>query len=222
MSTVVSPSAEAEQSKESVGGSEATSGLYLYGFARARSWRGVPNKEDEGIERIRVREIDALVRTAAFELPRHDDESVRAHQRTVETALRRGTVLPAPFGIVFRGRRPLLRFIEEQYATLDEGLAFLDGYWEIRLHMLPAKGARFSIALSDLAMQLYAELRRSVRAAVPFPSDAGQLLGAAFLVEREGWLDFMQQAEELGKSHPELALDLTGPWPAYDFVRISP
>jgi hypothetical protein len=71
-------------------------------------------------------------------------------------------------------------------------------------------------------MQLYAELRRSVRAAVPFPGEAGQLLGAAFLVERDNWLEFMQRAEELGKSHPEIALDLTGPWPAYDFVRITP
>jgi hypothetical protein len=199
----------------------ARSGLYLYGIARARPWRNAPNQDEGGIERLRVRDIEALVRAVPFQIPDHDQRNVRAHQYAVDAVLRHGTILPVPFGIVFRGREALLRFLEEQHDTIEDGLAFLDGHWEIRLHIRPARPSAPSVALSDLAMQVYADLRRGVRAAVPFPGEAGRLLGAAFLVERDTWLDFMHHAEELGTLHPDVLLDITGPWPAYDFVRIT-
>jgi hypothetical protein len=73
----------------------------------------------------------------------------------------------------------------------------------------------------EQANLLYAELRRLARAAVPFPREGrDRLLGAAFLVERGRWISFIERAEELGSLRPALALDLTGPWPPYDFVKL--
>lgn len=198
----------------------ATEALYFYGVARGRAWRARARGEADGVLRIRYRDIEALARHAAFETPTLDDSALAAHQRVLETAMRAGTVLPAPFGIVFRGRRPLLRMLQDQYEALDEGLHFLDGHWELRIHVSAAAPDAAGPQLSDLAMQLYSELRRGVRAAVPFPRDNERLLSAAFLVERTAWLDFMQRADDLGIQHPELSFDITGPWPAYDFVRL--
>ncbi|HUF51456.1 MAG TPA: GvpL/GvpF family gas vesicle protein [Longimicrobiales bacterium] len=197
--------------------------VYFYGVARAKSWRGsrVGSVEGEDVLRIRYRDLEALVRTVPYEIPRLDDESVLAHQRTVESAMRRGTVLPVPYGIVFRGRRQLIRLLQDQYLVLDEGLSFLDGHWELRLHIGAAAGTEPDTELGDLAMQLYSELRRNARAAVPFPADGKRLLSAAFLVERSTWIEFMDRAEDLGSAHPEIAFDITGPWPAYDFVRVA-
>lgn len=199
----------------------AATGLYFYGVARTRAWR-VPSLStaDAEVEPVRYRDLQALVRPAPYELPELANPQILAHQRVVEAAMRRGTVLPAPFGVVFRGHPAVLRFLEHQYAPLMEGLAFIEGHWEIRLH-LSARGERArSAAVTDLAMRLYADLRQGARAAVPFPRAEGKVLGAAFLVERDRWLDFMQRAEELGDTYPDLTLDLTGPWPAYDFVRV--
>lgn len=195
--------------------------IYLYGMTRARSWRGGPmGRTDIDVQRIRYRDLEALVRPVAYELPTLDPEQVQQHQQVVELAMRRGTILPAPYGIVFRGRRPLIRMLQEQYLVLDEGLSFLDGHWELRLHIGSAQQEPYSMELGDLAMQLYSELRRFARAAVPFPADERRLLSAAFLVERASWLEFMSRAEDLGSAHPDLTFDITGPWPAYDFVRI--
>ena len=74
--------------------------------------------------------------------------------------------------------------------------------------------------LARLAADAYAELRRHARAAVPFSPDRAHLLSAAFLVERAGWIEFVEKAEELGAAHAGLAVDVTGPWPPYDFVRL--
>ena len=197
--------------------------IYFYGVARAKTWRGgrVGTVEGEDVLRVRYRDLEALVRAVPFEVPPLDDARVQAHQRVVESAMRRGTVLPAPYGIVFRGRRQLIRLLQDQYLVLDEGLSFLDGHWELRLHIAGAGGGDPDPELSDLAMQLYSELRRHARAAVPFPADGKRLLSAAFLVERATWIEFMDRAEDLGGTHPEIAFDITGPWPAYDFVRIT-
>lgn len=201
----------------------AQQAIRFYGVARARTWRGrrVGAVNGEEVLRVRYRDLEALVVPAPFEVPPLDEDRVLEHQRVVETAMRRGTVLPAPYGVVFRGRRQLIRMLQDQYLVLDEGLSLLEGHWELRLHIQGAQAQEADLELSDLAMQLYSELRRHARAAVPFPAEGRRIMSAAFLVERATWVEFMDRAEDLGSAHPEITFDITGPWPPYDFVRIT-
>lgn len=202
---------------EATGEERSPGGLYLYGVARTKAWRSV-GTETEALVKVRYRDVEALVRPVPYQIPRLDDDGVREHQRFVEGVMRRGTILPAPFGLVFRGRRAIIRFLEDQYIVLDEGLAFLDGHWELRLHV---SGDAENDALRELAIHLYSELRRFARAAIPLASGEGRLMSAAFLVERTTWIDFVERSDDLGLTHPELGFDVTGPWPPYDFVRIQ-
>lgn len=195
----------------------APGGLYLYGMARTRSWRSA-STEAEGLVKVRYRDLEALVRPVPYAIPRLDDGGIRDHQRFVEAAMRRGNILPAPFGVVFRGRRAAIRFLEDQYIALDEGLAFLDGHWELRLHIA---GDEDDNDLRELSTQLYSELRRFARAALPLAVGEGRLLSAAFLVERGTWIEFVERCDDLTLTHPGLGFDVTGPWPPYDFVRIQ-
>lgn len=208
----------APASHERRGSRPGPEGLYLYGLTRTRSWRGGAG-EAEGVVRVRYRDLEALVRPVPYRIAGLDEAGVREHQRLVESAMRRGTILPAPFGMVFRGRRSVIRFMEDQYIVLDEGLAFLDGHWELRLHI---GGDEDDEALKELAIQLYSELRRFARAAIPLAAGEGRLMSAGFLVERHAWVQFVEQSDDLGMAHPELTFDVTGPWPPYDFVRIQP
>ncbi len=197
--------------------------LYFYGVARTRTWRGGRISSTEGdVQRVRYRDIEALVSATSYDLPPFDEAHLLAHQRVLEAAMHRGTVLPAPFGIVFRGRRQLIHMLQDQYVALDEGLSFLDGYWELRVHISSPTAPEAAPELADAAMQIYSEMRRHARAAVPFPADGRRLVSAAFLVERSAWIEFVEHADDLGAAHPELSFDVTGPWPAYDFVHISP
>src|SRR5690606_12587847 len=128
-------------------------------------------------------------------------------------------ILPAPPGVVFRGRRPLLRFMEDQYLALEEGLALLEGHWELRVHIAGAAGWSGE-ELERLAAATYGELTRQARAVVPFPPRGERVFSAACLVERDGWIEFVERAEDLGVAQAGLVLDVTGPWPPYDFVRL--
>ncbi len=195
----------------------ALEGLYLYGVVRSRTWRS--GSADSGdLIKVRYRDLEALVRAVPYQIPELSDEAVHAHQRLVEGTMRRGTILPAPFGVVFRGRRAMIRFLEDQYIVLDEGLAFLDGHWELRLHILGDEG---DDSLRELATHAYSEMRRFARAAIPLRRVEGRLMSAAFLVERGAWVEFVERADDLSGSHADLSFDVTGPWPPYDFVRIQ-
>ena len=118
----------------------------------------------------------------------------------------------------FRGRRQLIRMMQDQYLVLDEGLSLLEGHWELRLHISAASGADSDENLGDLAMSIYTELRRFARAAVTFPNEGRRLVSAAFLVDRTTWVEFVERIEDFGTRHPELVFDVTGPWPAYSFL----
>lgn len=199
-------------------------GLYLYGIMRTGT-RRPRGRADGGGQLLYVRsgDLEALVRHVAFAVPPLEPDRVAEHQHTVEHAMRRATILPAPYGVVFRGRRALLRFLQDQHLVLDEALAFVEGHWELRLHIGPAH-PEASDRVEELAAKLYAELRRFARAAVPCPRedrDGLVFLSAAFLVERTGWIEFIERAHDLAAAHPELSCDITGPWPPYDFVRMA-
>ncbi|MGQ0813916.1 MAG: GvpL/GvpF family gas vesicle protein [Gemmatimonadota bacterium] len=45
-------------------------------------------------------------------------------------------------------------------------------------------------------------------------------MSAAFLVDRASWVEFIERIEDFGAHHRRFTFDVTGPWPAYDFVRI--
>ena len=196
-------------------------GFHLYGVVRSGArWQVLRRRatDPDPLPRVRFRDLEALVRRTGFELPPLDKDALLAHQRVVDETMRRETILPAPFGVVFRGRREVIAFLEDQYLVLDEALSLVDGHWELRLHLSFAGDDGHA----DVAASVYGELRRYARAALPFPPEGERIFSAAFLVERAHWVDFWERAEDMGVDHPDLVFDLTGPWPPYDFVRMVP
>ena len=147
--------------------------------------------------------------------------SVKERHYEVHRALLRGSVVPAPLGIVFETDESVVGFLTEAYATLKGALSRVDGRWEFRLHVDLVESALSESLALDLVTHIYAELRRISHAAIPFPREGKRLLSAAFLVERTQSTAFQDRVEELGRVNSALAVDLTGPWPPYDFVQMK-
>ena len=199
-------------------------GLRLLGIAhgdrrRGGLWEGTTAARYEaGV--VRFRDLAALVYPALLRVAAVTDDDVLAHHRRLDAMLQRETVVPAPFGIGFEAERDVVRFLREQHNELVDALGFVEGRWEFRLHMVPeTKDFPEALAL-DLATHAYAELRRASHAALPFPRGEPGSFSAAFLVDRVGTRAFLEKVAELDRANPDLSLDATGPWPAYDFVRV--
>lgn len=165
-------------------------------------------------------DVAALVAPAPPEGADHDPLHVTARHWEVHRALLSGDVVPAPAGVVFREEEEVLAFLADTYTSLRGALARVRGRWEYRLHITLVDASLPENKALDLATHIYAELRRLSRAAVPFPRERPRVLSAAFLVERAASETFRDRVDQLSALNSALELDLTGPWPPYDFVSM--
>lgn len=197
------------------------------------SREGRPAPHVEGTRTVDYRDLCAVARPAAFERAEATEERLAAYRAAVEGAFACGAVIPAPFGTVFRNRDSLLRWLELHYFTLADALRYLHDRQVARVRVAPgtlhrvwdtvehrARGADLEVTAFDS----FRVLKRNAVAFVPVdvpgrPSERGA--EAAFLVERDRWGAFLSSVKEEQRRLPDLHFEQSGPWPAYDFVRLD-
>ena len=181
----------------------------------------------DGVEEVAVRDLAALAVAAPFARMEPSAQDVERYRAVVEAVFREHPVLPAPLGTVFRSREQLQRWLELHYSTLSEGLAFVGERQVARVHVArrtsdPAEREE-GTDLAETAAEIIRTLRRQAVAVLPLRTEhlTGIVVSSAFLVERDLWQAFAESVETERQRHPNLDVRLTGPWPAYDFVRMQ-
>ena len=150
-----------------------------------------------------------------------------AYRRIVDDVFGKAPVLPAPVGTVFRSRETLTRWLELHYVALSEALAFIEDRAVARVHVAREEGRAAERDTGSDVAAAAAESLRSLRrhAVVAVPLKSEQLTGivhsSAFLIDKELWDEFVAAVDDQRKRNPRLTLELTGPWPPFDFVRMQ-
>lgn len=197
----------------------------------SREGRPAPHVEDA--ETVDYRDVSAVVRKAAFVRPEPTEANIASYREVVEGAFACGAVIPAPYGTTFRNREALLRWLELHYFTLADALRYLHDRQVARVRVTPggmpagwdtvehrARGADLEVTAFDS----FRVLKRQAVAYVPIevPGRRSEFgAEAAFLVERDHWSQFITLVKEEQRRLPDLKIEHTGPWPAYDFVRLD-
>ena len=205
-------------------------GLALYGVVALEPGEARPLAP--ATELVTFRDLASVVSAAEYEVAMPTARDVAAYRAVIEAVFATRAVLPAPPGVVFRGRDALLRWMELHYVTLTDGLDFVEHRAEARVEMLRTPEVRVAtVAAGDgeeldpaaAATDGFRALRRQAVAALPLRGDhAGEVvLRAAYLVEREHWRAFVDAVAEEGRRRPGVAFHVSGPWPPYDFVRMQ-
>jgi hypothetical protein len=197
------------------------------------SKEGRPAPHVDGAQTVDYRDVSAVVRKADFVRSEDTDAGIAAYREVVEGAFACGAVIPAPYGTIFRSRDALLRWLELHYFTLADALRYLHDRQVARVRVAPAAlGAQWDTVehrargadLEVTAFDSFRVLKRQAVAYVPIEVPgrrSEQGAEAAFLVEREHWNQFMALLKEEQRRLPDLKFEHTGPWPAYDFVRLD-
>jgi hypothetical protein len=198
-------------------------GVTLYGVARLPRADGVSLVREATV--LRFRELGALVQPAPYARVEGTPGEVESYRRIIDAAFLSGAILPAPFGTVFRSAERVRRWLEQNYIALSEGLHFVAGRCEARVHiserpaMQPGKREG---DVATIATECFRLLRRSAVAAVPVRhDDAREVLSGAFLISHDQWREFAEQVNEQAQRYEALLFEQTGPWPPYDFVRMD-
>ena len=184
-------------------------------------------KPPEGAELLPFRDVAAIVAPADYATAAPSGEVIERYRRVVDDVFCKAPILPAPVGTVFRSRETLTRWLELHYVTLTEALSFVEDRAVARVHVgrvdgKPAErdtGSEVAAAAADSLRSL----RRHAVVAVPLKSEqvTGIVLSSAFLVDKELWDDFVSAVDDQRRRNPGLALDISGPWPPFDFVRMQ-
>lgn len=197
------------------------------------SREGRPAPHAAGSETVDYRDVSAVVRKADFLRTEPTESGIMAYREVVEGAFACGAVIPAPYGTIFRNRDALLRWLELHYFTLADALRFLHDRQVARVRIAPAAlgnawdTVEHRARGADLEVTAFDSFRVLKRQAVAFvPVDVAgrrseQGAEAAFLVDRDHWGQFMALLKEEQRRLPDLRFEHTGPWPAYDFVRLD-
>ena len=184
-----------------------------------------------GVTVLAFRDLGALVADATYAAPAATPQHIAEYRRVVEGAFARQTIVPAPYGSIFRSRDSLMRWLELHYFTLLEAVTFVADRAMARVVLSygdePENTTAMSIdadLLDTTADESFRLLRRHAVASVVISNHAaevGPAARASFLIERERWDVFNDIVREEQKRLREMHVECTGPWPPYDFVRMQ-
>jgi hypothetical protein len=202
----------------------AVGGFVLFGVVPVNSGDG--NALAPDTELVFTGDVGAVIRPAAFEHVEASDEQVAAYEEVVEAVFDRQTILPAPFGVVFRNTDHITRWLQMHYLTLTEAIHLVEGRCEARVHLRTREENRVNDepdpAAVESALDFYRAVSREADASVMLKRPALQaVLSGAFLIDRSEWETFSAIVATQARRHAELEVEHTGPWPPYDFVRMD-
>jgi hypothetical protein len=199
--------------------------LRLYGITDVE--HHAQAKPLDGVELLNFRDLAAIVSPADYSAAEPTGEAIEQYRRVVDDVFGKAPVLPAPVGTVFRSRDTLTRWLELHYVTLTEALSFVEDRAVARVHVGRVDGRTSERETGSEVAAVAADslrlLRRHAVVAVPLKSEqlTGIVLSSAFLVDRELWDDFVAAVDDQRRRNPGLSLELSGPWPPFDFVRMQ-
>ena len=173
---------------------------------------------------IRVRELGAIAR-AAPAVTYNPDADTGEYEALLEALFARGAVLPAPPGLVFRTADTLRAWLEQNYVGLAEGVSFLSGRCEARVHVR-AMGHGMTAEEIEIAKQQATDAIRTLRHGAVATVTLGEpeppvLLSVAFLLKASEWNTFSDSVRDEEQRYPHLRFEQTGPWIPHDFVRLD-
>ena len=164
-------------------------------------------------------------------------ETLWRHEEVVEALMEDRDLLPVRYGTVLEDDAAVARAISERSDELASSLARVRGAVELSVRAVAADAegdaeprasgaeylrtrARSSAAREAVAKSLHEPLAALARADVRrAPRPPGELLRAAYLVDRDAVGTFTRLVARLDERHPDVRLLCTGPWPPYSFAE---
>jgi hypothetical protein len=184
-------------------------------------------KLPDGLRLVPVRELAAVTEEGDYRVREVANGDIERHLEIVGAVFAQEAVLPTPVWTVFRTTDLLQKWMELHYVALSDALAWVEGRLAARVHITRGDGRdsdrEAGSDLAAIAAESSRSLRRHAVASVPLRNEevTGIVLSAAYLVERDLWQEFADAVDDEIERHPMVRIELTGPWPPYDFVRFQ-
>jgi hypothetical protein len=152
------------------------------------------------------------------------DEVAREHHYVIDAAARLFPLLPVRLATVYSGDAALCAALASRGAELLGALRRVGGRVEWGVKAYPA--AEPEAAAVSAAQAIHAELAAKAADTRLYPPQSARLSGvrrpmlvnAAYLLDAADGVTFTAAVAGQATAHPELRIELSGPWPPYSFA----
>jgi gas vesicle protein GvpL/GvpF len=198
------------------------------------------------LEGVRAGELLAVITRHSHTPAEPAPDALWAHERVVERLMADRAVLPMRFGTTMPDTETLTATIVRRHAELLQRLDAVRGRVELGVRAIVSDGAPDSAPPAvqpdarprngrDYLMGKLQEERRIDHAATALheplarlavdsrrqPGAPGEVLRAAYLVDRADVGRFLARVEGLQRAQSTTSVLCTGPWPPYSFVALA-
>jgi hypothetical protein len=177
----------------------------------------------DGVDSVALRDLVAIGHRVTPRRVEPTSQAITSYRAIVERIFRERAIVPAPFGTVFRSHAALTRWLELHYVSLREALGWVNERAVARLIM----SATADTATPDYEAAVFESmkfLRRHAVASITLPDESDgkpRTAELSFLVDRERWSAFSDAVRDEQERVAGVTIQQSGPWPAYDFVRLQ-
>ena len=177
-----------------------------------------------------VRQLAALLEESSLGSLGDVARRVARYRDVIEQAFPERSVVPLPCGTTFRSRASVERWLELHHSPLQEALEFVAERAMMRVHVGVVDAPATEAAAASVDGRLWSVLRGlkgDAIAAIPVVAKgdarpaAERAAVCAYLIDRDAITAFEQRVKSLTSAEPHLRVELSGPFPAYDFVRME-
>jgi hypothetical protein len=169
------------------------------------------------------RDLSPVVSDVTYRDYAVDEQEVEVHRNVVEQVMREHSVIPVAYGMAFKSKKLLQIAMSAGYQAMQKALPIVDSKVELGIKVFlpkdlePMGSAQREECSADFLNSLLAVSSDNKK--LKLFSDR-LILNSTFLVEKSGMDEFSLQVGKLKEKYPEMKVQYSGPWPAYNFVDI--
>lgn len=200
-------------------------GRYVYciipwdGSDRSLSFGEIGIENSGKVYTIPYGDVAAVVSNAPFKGYTPNKENAYAHIQVMTLIMREHTVLPMAFGMAFKSEEVLRMVLERTHNDLRKALNEIEGKVEVGVKVIRPKEAEFD---EDAFASEIGELRKlAVQTKLGKRFSRSLILNAYYLITKDDMETFLNKVRALEEKFKQLKIQVTGPWPPSNFVKIK-
>ncbi len=176
----------------------------------------------EEVYTIAYRDFAPVVSNAPMKNYDVNQEEVVIHKQVVGQVMKKQSVIPVAYGMVFKNKKLVLVSMSAGYAAIKKAMLAVDNKIELGVKAVLPKDTPVDEKIAQCKSDFMVSLKKLASQSKELKLFSERLVfNASFLVDRNKTDEFSFEVERLGSKYSNLKIQYSGPWPPYNFVDIN-
>lgn len=202
------------------------SGKYVYCIIKIQEEQenfGNIGFQEKEVYTIKYKDFSPVISDVLFtKYDIDNEEDVKTHTRVVNEIMKKYSVIPVAYGMVFKNKKLVEISMRSGYKAMQKAMKIVDNKVELGVKLILPKDYEGN---EQNAKECKYDFLKSLKQ-IAFDSKDLSLfskrliMNTSFLVEKDNVEAFSEEVERLESKHNSFKVQYSGPWSPYNFVDI--